>query len=431
VGHRLHKRGTTLVQQTVFLHALSPVNGLPALNSEYDAANPAGYVQYGKASKYYPSHYARNPAQKNQPQAPGQPQVQALCAPPTTPTRTCYAYTSPPRQMASPSGGHCPPGTSYVPVPLSPQVFYGDCSLAACKPQMLAAHPPQFHVFARQRVYASAYTPVNALHPSTGSLPGGTLHDTPLAADHAYQPQHQGLYAVQSQYAYPYLVQSPSTTPMRDYSEMVLRAHSFSSDSATAGYSVSSLMSPQQMSMSTPQASYANVYMALQAPQQSAGYATSMPHVVQIQPSVYYLPQQQTSTVPQYCYPYIVVPPAPANEGDGRHEMSPSLAAHTESVLGAETQDDIECSEFGESARLPGSCLAPPPPSPATGSQRVLHFPQIGAAAPPMLLSVPSITSASCAQNVPQHVQAQPQGGYRNQKVGFNRDDVSVLARDN
>jgi hypothetical protein len=231
-----------------------------------------------------------------------------------------------------------------------------------------------------------------------------TLHDTPTAAAHAYQPQQQGQYAPQTQYAF----QSPSTMPTRDYSEMGLCAHSFSSDSATAGCSVSSLMSPQQMSVPSPQASYANVYMALQAPQQSGGYATSMPHVVQVQPSTYYLPQQQTSTVPQYCYPYVVVPPAPANTGDERHEMSPSLAAHTESVLGAEVlphaerdEDDTEYPEIGESALptargtswLPGSCLVPP--SPATGCQRVLRFPPIGGAVPPMHLSVPSNTSAS------------------------------------
>jgi hypothetical protein len=446
VGHRLYRRGTTLAHQAVVLHTLPRVNSLPASSSEYDAAYSAGYVQYGNGSEYYPSYYTQDPAQRNQPQAPGQPhaQVQALSAPPSTPMRTCYAYTSPPRQMVSPSAGHYLPCTAYVPVPVSPQVIYGNRSFATTyEPQMLTAHPPQFHVFAPRKVYASAYPPANALSPSTGALSSGTLGDTPTAAAHIYQPQQQGQYAAQTQYAYPYLVQSPSTTPPRDYSEMGLRAHSFSSDSATAGYSVSSPTSPQQMPVSTPQTSYANVYMALQAPQQSAGYASCMPHVVQAQPSMYYLPQQQISTAAQYCYPYVVVPSAPANTGDGRHEMSPSLAAHTESVLGAEVlpqavgdEEDTEYSVIGEAVPptprgaswLPGPCLAPPPPSPATGSQRVLRFPQIGAAAPPMPLSVPSITSASCAQNVLQHVQAH---GYRNQKVGFNRDDVSVPAKDN
>jgi hypothetical protein len=61
VGHRLYRRGTTLAQQAVVLHTSSRVNILPASSSEYDAAYPAGYVQYGNGSEYCPSYYTQDP----------------------------------------------------------------------------------------------------------------------------------------------------------------------------------------------------------------------------------------------------------------------------------------------------------------------------------------------------------------------------------
>jgi hypothetical protein len=463
VGHRLHKQYTTLAQQADFLHTLSHAS--PTMHSAYAAAYPAGYVQYGNGSEYYPSYYTQDPAQQYQSQALAQAQAQSVSARPMTPVRAhdphnCYAYTSPPRQMVSPSTGHYPSGTTYAPVPTSPPVFYGNCSPAAYEPQMLAAQSPQIHVVAPQKMYASAYMAANASQ-QMGYLSGGALHAPPLAAAHAYQAQQQAQYAAQSQYAYPYVVRSPSTTPTHSYPEMGLRAHSISSDSATVGYAASASMSPQQVPMSSPQASYMNVYMASQATQQHAGYATSMPHVVQVQPSMYYLPQQQSTVSPRYAYPYVVVPPASTTAGNGSHEVSPRSAAHSESVLGADMphmpEGDECCSQYSEigdsapqtprgasspaSARGHLSCscseqlglhlevdtgLAPPPPSPAAavGGQRVLRFPQVGGAArtPP----VPFITPADCAQDVLQFMHAQPQGLYQNQKMGSDTDDMSV-----
>jgi hypothetical protein len=468
VGHRLHKQGTTLAHQAIFLQTLSHAHGSPAVHSAYAAAYTAGYVQYGNGSEYHPSYYAQDSAQQYQqqdaaphyrPQAPAQQyehqapaQAQAVSARPQTPAgdSRAYSYHSQQYPMVSPPISHGPSGTTYTPVSMSPPVFYGSCSPGPYEPQMFAAQYPQVHAVAPQQVYAGAYMAGNTSQQQMGYLPSGALL-APFIAAHPYQSQQQGQYAAQPQYAYPYLVRSSSSTPTRDYSEMGLRAHSLSSDSTTVGYAASPSMSPQ--------ASYMNVYMAPQASQQHVGYATSMPHNAHLQPSMYYLQQQQPTAAtqqvhsPRYAHPYVVVPPTSG------HEVSPRFAAHSESVFGADMppqpegdESDTEYSEIGESAppsprsssspisargHLSCSCseqlglrlevdtgLAPPPPSPAaaTVGQRVLRFPQVGGAArtPP----VPFITPADCAQDVLQYMQ--PPGVYQNQTLGSDADDMSV-----
>jgi hypothetical protein len=468
VGHRLHKQGTTLAHQAVFLQTLPHAHGSPAVHSAYAAAYPTGYVQYGNGSEYYPSYYAQDPAQQYQhldaaqhyrPQAPAQQyehqapaQAQAVSARTQTPAgdSQTYSYHSQQYSMVSPPTSHGPSGTTYTPVPMSPPVFYGNCSPGPYEPQMFAAQYPQVHSAAPQQVYPGAYMAGNTSQQQMGYLPSGALL-APVIAAHPYQSQQQGQYTAQSQYAFPYLVRSSSSTPTRDYSEMGLRAHSLSSDSTTVGYAASPSMSPQ--------ASYMNVYMAPHVTQQHAGYASSMPHVAQVQPSMYYLPQQVSAHSPRYTHPYVAVPPTSATAGNRSHDMSPRSAAHSKSVFGADKppqaegdESDTEYSEIGESApqtprgasspvsargHLSCSCseqlglrlevdtgLAPPPPSPAapTGGQRVLRFPQVGGAA--RTPSAPFITPADCTQNVLQYMQ--PPGVYQNQTMGPDTDDVSV-----
>jgi hypothetical protein len=472
VGHRLQKHGTTLVQQAVFLHALSQTHSLPAVHSDYAAAYSTGYLQYGNGSEYFPTytqdhaqHYQQyqhqDSAQPYEHQAPAstQAQSQAVSAPMTpartADPRTCYAYASQQYQVVSPPS-HYPPGTTtYTPMPMSPPVFYGSCSPGPYEPQMFAAQFPQVHALAPQQphhMHAGPYMAASASQQQMGYHSGGALHAPQLAAAHSHQPQQQGQYAAQSQYAYPYIVRSSSTTPTRDYSEMGLRAHSqsFSSGSATASRSAS--MSPQQVPISTPQASYMNVYMAPQAQQQHAGYASCTPHVVQVQPSMYYLPQQQATVSPRYAYPYVNVPPA-ANTAE--NEVSSRSAAPSESVFGVNMplqaggdESDTEYSDIGESAPqtprsaawLSNSCseqlglrlvvdtgLAPPPPSPAaaTVGQRVLRFPQMDDVPPPTHPSASSAVLAGCARDAFQCLQAQPQSRYQNQKKGSDADDVA------
>jgi hypothetical protein len=479
VGHGSCKQDASGTLQANSLPALPQVHGSPAEQPGYAAA-----YGYGKTSEQYPSPYAQYPAQQYQVQAPAQALAQAPAQqyqqyqPQAVPTSryqqyqhqaaiaqqyqphagaqlyqqqavpalqyqpqampagaldpcAYYTYSPPPGLSALPSAGLHLPGRAYT---MSPQLLYGN-SPPPYDSQMLAAQSPQFHVVAPQEVYSTAYM---TSPPQVVYLPGGALLAPPLAAARAHQPQQQGQYATQSQYAYPCAVKPPSTTPTRNYAEMGLRAHSFSSDSTTVGYAASASMSPQQ---STPQASYTNVYLALHAPQQHNGYASCMPHVVQVQPSVYYPPQQAAAAAaPGYGFPCGTFPPAFGNTRDSSREISPrSAAAHSESVFGAETppqpageECDSEYSDIGESAPqtprcaswLSNSCTEqlssrlgvetgrsppPPPPSPATRKQGVLRFPQVGDTASLAHPSVPSITPDS-AQDAIQHTNSQQAG---------------------
>jgi hypothetical protein len=329
-----------------------------------------------------------------------------------------YTYTPPPGLSALPSIGLHLPGRAYT---MSPQLLYGN-SPPPYDSQLLAAQSPQFHVVAPQEVYSTAYMTSS---PQVVYVPGGALLAPSLTAARAHQPQQQGQYAAQSQHVYPCTVKSPSTTPTRNYAELGLRAHSFSSDSTTVGYAASASISPQQP---TPQASYTNVYLALHAPQQHNGYASCMPHVVQVQPSMYH--PSQRAAAPGYGNPCGTFPPAFGTTRDGSREVSPRSAAHSESVFGAETppqpageECDSEYSDIGESApqtprcasRLSNSCSEqlssrlgvetgrsppPPPPSPATGKQGGLRFPQVGDTAPLAHPTVPSITPDSAQDGV-------------------------------
>jgi hypothetical protein len=325
---------------------------------------------------------------------------------------------------------------------MSPQLLYGDSS-PPYDPHMLAGQSLQFQVVAPQEVYCNAYM---TSPPQVEYLPGGALPAPPLTAACALQPQQQGQYVAQSQCAY--AAKSPSTTPTRNYADLGLRAQSFSSDSTTVGYAASASMSPVQ---STPQASDRNVYLAIQAPQQHNGYASCMPHVVQVQPSMYYRPQQPVA--PGYGYPCGTFPSDFVNTRAGSEEVSPRSAAHTESVFGVRTpqvpegdESVSEYSDVGESAPQTPRCASwlsnscseqlslrlgvetglappPPPPSPANRNQGLLPFPQVGNA---VALAHPSLaitTAADCAQDVLQHTNAQSPGVLQDQKLNSNADN--------
>jgi hypothetical protein len=345
------------------------------MHAGYTAAHPAGYAHYGNGSQYYPSSYAQDPAQhyhsmppmhqhqhpdpaqhyrpqapaqQYEHQAPAQAQAQTVPAPPVhsrAPRGFC-PYTLPSGQLVYLPANHHPSSTAHDPVP----VFYDGCYPPAFEPQPLYAPSPQIHV-AAQKVYASAYNASQQM----GYLSDGALHASQLAAAHAYQPQQQGQFTAQSQYAYPYLVRSSTTTaPTRDYSEMGLHVRSFSSDSATATSAVSASMSPQPLS--SPQTSYTNVYMAPQASQQHVAYVPTMSRVVQVQPSTYYpsahhAVTQATQQDLRYTYPCVIVPAAAVHARDRRYVVPARPGSHTLSGQGAAS---LPQTEGGEHARHSG-----------------------------------------------------------------------------
>jgi hypothetical protein len=424
------------------------------VHAGYAVAYPAVYVQYRNGHGCEPPYYAQDPAQQCLPQAPvqahseapmqqyqqyqhqdpaqqyqqqgttaqqyqryehqapAQAQPQAASAPPSETPRAAdprahNTYSSPPGQLAFPPAGHYSAGTTYDPASFPPSVYYGDRSSPTYESQ------PLFAQSLSQNVYGGAYM---VSQPQMGYF----------SAAHVYQPQQQG--PSQSQYAFAYTVQSPSTSPTHSYPEIVLSVQSFSSDSATVGYVPSASMSPQQLPVSTPQASYMNVYMAPPVPQQHAGYRSSMPHAAHVQsPTMYNPPQHPAATrqvamqSPRYTYPHVGVASAAATARDCMHEVSPRTVVHSESCQGpgrllpvesgdrgsdpqaqrspsAYRRGVLSCSCKQMGARLEASTGVAPAPSPAPGDQRLPRSPQVCRAS--RTASAPSDTSANCAQDV-------------------------------
>jgi hypothetical protein len=451
VGHRLHKQHSNTAPQADLALTLPHVRAPPAVHAGYAVAYPAVYVQYRNGHGCEPPYYAQDPAQQCLPQAPvqahseapmqqyqqyqhqdpaqqyqqqgttaqqyqryehqapAQAQPQSASAPPSATPRAAdprahNTYSSPPGQLAFPPAGHYSAGPTYGLASLSPPVYYGNRSSPTYESQ------PHFAQSLPQNLYGGAYM---VSQPQMGYF----------SAAHVYQPQQQG--PSHSQCAYAYTVQCPSTSPTHSYPEIGLCAQSFSSDCATAGNAASAPMSPQQVPVSTPQASYVNVYMAPPAPQQHAGYQSSMTHVAHVQAPTMYNPPQRPATTrqvrmqsPRYMYSHVGVASAAANARDCMHEVSPRVVAHTVSCQGPGRLLQVERGERGSEPQaqrspsayrrgvLPCSCkqmdvrleagtgLAPTL-SPAPGSQHMQRSPQVGGASG--TASAPPVIAAGCA----------------------------------
>jgi hypothetical protein len=391
-----------LPQAPVLAHSLALMQQYQQHHQHRDPAQQ--YQQQGATAQQYQRYEHQAPVQ-DQPLAAS---ASASATPRATDPRAHNTYSSPPGQLAFSPADHYSAGATYGFASLSPPVYYGNCASPTYKSQ------PLFAQSLPQNMYGGVYM---ASQPQTGYF----------SAAHVYQPQQQS--PSHSQCAYAYMVQPPSTStsPTHSYPDIELCAQSFSSDSTTVGYSPSASMSPQQVSMSTPQASYMNVYMA-PAPQQHAGYQSSIPHVVQVQPpTMYYPPQRPVATrqvpmqSPRYTYSHVGVASAAANARDCMHEVSPRTVVLSECCQRPGRLLPVERGERGSDpqaqrspsayrrAGLPCSCkqmgvcfeagtgLAPTL-SPVPGGQHMQRSPQVCSAS--RTTSAPSITSANCAQDV-------------------------------
>jgi hypothetical protein len=389
VGHRLQKEFATLAQQATSYHALAqarsspPTASFPGVSSSYSPGYAAGYAagcaSYGNATDNHNAYYAKDATQQYQHQALSQ------CSSPATTAHYPLCTT---------------PTTPFTPTCMTPQVAYGSRSPAAYELQMLAVQSPQVHVVTPQRVYANPRMAVNAAQ-QAGYLSGPLLAQ-PLGA---FQPQQLSQYAPQTQYASQtqyvsqpqyvpqlqyscqYMVPATVTPPPQACPELGLRARSYT-EGSDRGYHPSTPLSPTHVMVSSPRGTYA------------AG-----PQVVQTQPAVYYVAQQQpTAQAPQVMHPYATAPAAPVSTTGGPEvpqveEEDPETQSPRSSVS-PRTCCSCSCSER---SGVHGS-RAQQTPSPAFEGQRMLRFPQVGGAAQPVVVYA--------ASPVPHYVQMSSQSVY-------------------
>jgi hypothetical protein len=389
VGHRLQKEFTVLAQQATSHHALAQAHSspstasLPDASSAYSPGYAAGYAagcaSYGNATDNCNAYYARDVTPQYQQQALSQyssPATTAhypLCTTPTTP---------------------------FTPTCMTPQVAYGSRSPAAYELQMLAVQSPQVHVVTPQRVYANPRMAVSAAQ-QAGYL-SGPLLARPLGAfqpqqvgQYVPQPQYtsqaqyalQPQYVQQPQYSCQYVVPSTVTPPPQAYPEIGLRARSYTEGSDRC-YHPSAPLSPTHVMVSSPRGTYADA-----------------PQMVQTQPAVYYVAQQQPAAqAPQVMHPYVTAPAAPVSttgstpEVPQEEEEDPATQSPRSSVS---PRSCCSCS-CSERSGVHGSRAQQP--SPAFEGQRMLRFPQVGGAA------LPAVVYA--ASPVPQYVPMSSQSVY-------------------
>jgi hypothetical protein len=381
VGHRLQKEFATLAQQATSYHALAQARSspstasLPGVSSAYSPGYAAGYAagcaSYGNAADCYNAYYAQDATQQYQQQALPQ------CSSPAT-TAHYHQCTT--------------PTTPFTPTCMTPQVAYGNRSPAAYELQMLTVQSPQVRVVTPQRVYANPRMAVSAAQ-QAGYL-SGPLLARPLGAfqpqqasqyvsqalyssqpQYASQPQYvpQAQYVSQPQYSCQYMIPATVTPPPQAYPGVALRARSYT-DGTDPGYHPSAPQSPSQVLVPSPR-----------------GTSAAAQQMVQTQPTVYYVAQQQPAAQAlQVMYPYVTAPAAPVSPTGGapdvpqQEEEDPATQSPRSSVS---PRSCCSCS-CSERSGVHGGRVQPP--SPAFEGQRMLRFPLVGGAALPAVVCAAS-----------------------------------------